>query len=355
MQNQERGYEVNDVLTLRITPPALKYPDEAALTQFYDDITERIQAVPGVHAAGTIQSLPLRGSNNVSTFTIVGESTGEDGHPARMGYLSPDYLEAMGAEVVRGRGIDAADRAEAMPIALINETLARQRFNGEDPLGRLIQVSGQARTIVGIVADMRERSVQREPEPSIYLPVAQSVVRTRSLAVRTNGDPALLADAVQRAIWSVDPDQPVYELQPMTTLVEMRVSGFELIASLMLAFAAISLILGAVGIYGVTAFGVARRTNEIGVRIAIGAERREIVGMIVKQGVRRGVIGLAIGLPLAFALSRGLAGLLVGVRPGDPLTFVTVAMLLVVTTFLGTWIPARRASRLDAVRALTAS
>ena len=353
MQNQERGYHVDEVLTLRITPPTLKYPDADALDQFYNQILERVRAIPGVLAAGTIQSLPLRGSNNVGTYTIEGEQQNEDGYPARMGYLSPGYLDAMQIELIRGRAIEETDRAEGMPIALVNEALVRQRFNGENAVGRSLRFDGEARTIVGIVADMRERSVQREPEPSIYLPVAQSPVRTRSVAVRTSGDPVGLADAVQRAVWSVDPDQPVYELQPMAALVQMRVGGFALIAELMLLFAAISLVLGAVGIYGVTAFGVTRRTNEIGVRIAIGAERREIVRMIVKQGLRRGLIGLAIGLPLAFAMSRGLAGLLVGVRPGDPLTFGTVALLLSLVTFLGAWLPARRAARLDAIRALS--
>jgi predicted permease len=323
------------------------------LDQFYNEILERVRAIPGVLAAGTIQSLPLRGSNNVGTYTIEGGQQNEDGYPARMGYLSPGYLDAMQIELIRGRAIEETDRAEGMPIALVNEALVRQRFNGENAVGRSLRFDGEARTIVGIVADMRERSVQREPEPSIYLPVAQSPVRTRSVAVRTSGDPVGLADAVQRAVWSVDPDQPVYELQPMAALVQMRVGGFALIAELMLLFAAISLVLGAVGIYGVTAFGVTRRTNEIGVRIAIGAERREIVRMIVKQGLRRGLIGLAIGLPLAFAMSRGLAGLLVGVRPGDPLTFGTVALLLSLVTFLGAWLPARRAARLDAIRALS--
>jgi predicted permease len=355
MHDQDRGYDVNDVLTARITPPQSKYPDEESLMRYHDAVLERVRAVPGVTGAGTIQSLPLRGSNNVNTFGVEGEASGEDGHPARMGYLSPGYLDAMRVSILRGRGITEADREGSLPIALVNATLARQRFGTADAIGRALRVNGATRTIVGVVADMRERSVAREPEPSIYMPVAQAPVRTRSLAIRTGGDPAALADAVQRAVWSVDPDQPLYELQPMTALVDVRISPFELIAGLMLAFAAISLLLGAVGIYGVTAFAVVRRTNEIGLRIAVGAERSKIVRMIVRQGMIRAAIGLAIGVPLAFAMSRALAGLLVGVSPGDPLTFGIVVALLGSVTFLGAWLPARRAARLDPVRALTAN
>jgi putative ABC transport system permease protein len=179
-------------------------------------------------------------------------------------------------------------------------------------------------------------------------------VRSRSLAIRVSGaDPARLATAVQEAIWSVDANQPVFELQPMLTLVAERVSPFRIIAGLMLSFAAVSLLLGGVGIYGVTAYTVGRRTNEIGIRMAIGAGRGTVMRMIVVEGMRRAILGLVIGFGLALLLTRAMRGLLVGVRANDPFTFGVVLGLLSITTFLAAWVPARRAARLDPVRALS--
>jgi predicted permease len=355
MQRQDLGYDPRGVLTLRVTPPELTYPDAAALDRFYGPVLERVRALPGVEAAGTIQSLPVRGSNNVNTFVIVGDaSPAANGYAVRMGYLSPGYLEAMRVRIVRGRGILETDVAAAPRIALVNETRARQRFGAEDPIGRALRLDDETWTIVGVTADMRERSLQRPPEPSIYLPVAQSAVRSRSLAIRVSGaDPARLATAVQEAIWSVDANQPVFELQPMLTLVAERVSPFRIIAGLMLSFAAVSLLLGGVGIYGVTAYTVGRRTNEIGIRMAIGAGRGTVMRMIVVEGMRRAILGLVIGFGLALLLTRAMRGLLVGVRANDPFTFGVVLGLLSITTFLAAWVPARRAARLDPVRALS--
>jgi putative ABC transport system permease protein len=199
---------------------------------------------------------------------------------------------------------------------------------------------------------MRERALIRAPEPSIYLPVAQESARSRSLAIRTTLEPDALAAAVQRAVWEVDPDQPVYAVQAMTDLLETSIGPFRLVAVLMLIFALISLMLGAVGIYGVTSYGVVRRTHEIGIRVAMGAERRSVILMIVREGMRRAAIGLILGVAGAILLSRALVSLLVGVSATDPATFVVVIGVLLAVTFLGAYLPARRAARLDPVRAL---
>jgi predicted permease len=354
MHSQDLGYDTADVLTLRLSPPDAKYPDTESLDRFYDDVLARVRAQPGVRSAGTIQSLPLRGSNSVNTYTIAGESSPESsGYPARMGYVSTGYFEAMGIRIVRGRTIAETDTEDAPAVALVNETLARQRFGDADPIGRVVSFSHEDHEIVGVVVDMRERSLLRDPEPSIYVPVAQSPVRSRNIAIRTTADPAALAQVVQRQVLAVDPTLPAYQVQPMSALFEMRIAPFRLIAGMMLAFAAVSLLLGAVGIYGVTSYAVGRRTTEIGIRMAIGAERSSVVRMIVREGLVRATIGVAIGLTLAVPLSFGLQGLLVGVNPGDPLTFAAVAVVLVLVTFLGAWLPARRAAKLDPVRALS--
>ncbi|MCI0435240.1 MAG: ABC transporter permease [Gemmatimonadetes bacterium] len=354
LQRQDLGYEPAAVLTMRVTPSPATYADGAALGRFYDGALEQLRALPGVEAAGTIQSLPLRGSNNSNSYVVDGEQTATDGYPARMGYLSAGYLEAMRVEVVRGRGIAATDRAETPRVALINEALARQRFGETDPVGRALRFDDEVWTIVGVVADMLERSVSRPPEPSIYVPVTQSPTRSRTFVIRTTGDPLALADAAQQALTAVDPDMPAYEVQTMNTLIDMRVSPFRLIAGLMFVFAVISLVLGAVGIYGVTAYALGRRTSEIGVRLAVGANGVEVVRMLVREGLVRGLIGLGIGLPLGLGLARVLTGLLVGVSPNDPITFVSVLAVLAMVSFLAAWLPARRAAVLDPVRALAA-
>jgi predicted permease len=353
MYGRDMGYDTEGLLTVRLTPPTSRYVD-AALHTFYDDVLERVRALPGVQAAGTIQSLPLRGSNNVETWTIAGEPAPESGgYPARMGYISPGYTDAMGIDIVRGRTIESTDREDSPPVALVNETLVRQRFGDVDPIGRFVMVSGMGREIVGVIADMRERSLVRDPEPSIYVPVEQSSIRSRNIAIRTAGDPLTLVASVQREVLAIDPSLPVYELQTMRMLFDSRVAPFRLIAGLMAAFAAVSLLLGAIGIYGVTSYAVGRRTTEIGIRMAVGAERSTVIRMIVREGLVRAAIGVAIGLALAFPLSNALRGLLVGVSPGDPLTFVSVVAVLVLVTFLGAWLPARRAAKLDPVRALS--
>jgi predicted permease len=353
MVRQDFGYDPDGVMTLRVTPPESKYGDAEALQRFYDQLLERTRAIPGVLAAGTIQSLPVRGSNNVNTYWIPGVATAsQDGYPARMGYLSAGYLEAMRIPIRRGRGFEESDRADSRLVLLVNEELARQRFGTVDPVGRSIRFDDTTWTVIGVVADMRERSLQRPPEPSLYVPVTQSPVRSRTLAVRVNGDPASFAEPLQAAVWSVDADQPVYEVQPMSALIEQDVKPFKVIAAMMLAFAAVSLLLGGVGIYGVTAYAVGRRTNEIGVRLAIGAERNSVVRLIVREGMMRASLGLLLGTGLALLMSRAMASLLVGVSPTDPLTFASVILLLTVVTFLGAYLPARRAARLDPVRAL---
>jgi putative ABC transport system permease protein len=353
MQQQQLGFEPDGVLTLRVTPTPAEYADAAALGRFYDAVLERVRSLPGVQAAGTIQSLPLRGSNNINTFQVSGQTEpSSDGYPARMGFLSPGYLEAMRIAVVRGRGIEPTDIAGAPGVALVIETLVRQRFAGVDPLGSVLLVDDEPRTIVGVVGDMHERALQRAPEPSIYLPVAQASTRSRALAVRVAGDPAAFADDVQAAVWSVDAEQPVYQLQPFSALLDSRISPFRTIAGLMLTFAAVSLLLGGVGIYGVTAYAVGRRTHEIGIRIAIGAERAQVIRMILREGMLRTALGLTIGLVLALLLARAMTGLLFGISARDPLTFGVVIAVLGTVTWLAAWIPARRAAALDPVRAL---
>jgi predicted lysophospholipase L1 biosynthesis ABC-type transport system permease subunit len=238
---------------------------------------------------------------------------------------------------------------------LVNQTFVERYLgSGRDPLGTTLAMGDDEAPIVGVLHDVVERSVDHAPEPAVYLPIDRATVRTRTLVVRTEGEPGAILEDVQAAVWAVDADVPVYEAETMEALVERRVGGFAVIGNLMGVFALLSLALGAVGIYGVTAYAAGQRTTEIGVRMAVGARRADVVRMVLGQGARRAGLGLALGLALALALSGALEGVLVGVSPRDPATFGIVAIVLGAVSFLGIWLPARRAARTDPVRALAA-
>ena len=352
MQRQDLGYDPHGLLTFRVSPPVADYADRAATQALHDALEARLAALPGVEAAGSIHSLPLRGANSGGTYRIPGDPN-VDGWPARLNWISPGYADALRLPVRAGRAIQPEDREGTAGVVVVNELLARQRFDATDAVGRTLLYGDDEWTIVGVVADAIDRSVTRSPEPSLYFAAAQHGVRSRSYAMRTAGDPSALAAAVRRVLAEADPDLPPYELQTFERLLSDRLMPFRLIAGLMLGFALISLILSAVGLYGVTAYGVGRRTHEIGLRLAVGAERGGVVRMIVGEGMRRAVLGVGIGLALAIPLAGAMRAIAVGVDPTDPVTFAAVALSLVAVALLGTWLPARRAARLDPVRALT--
>jgi predicted permease len=355
MRSKDFGFDPGNVLTLRLAPPATEYPEEADLRTFWRTVEDRARTVPGVVAVGSTQSHPLMGSNWGEAVTI----TGGDGTElrVRLTHASPGLFEALGFRVVQGRAIGAGDTEEQPMVAVVNETFVRRYLGeGADPLSTSLDGREGAAPvpIVGVIHDVVERSIDEPPEPALYLSSAHAVARTRSLVVRTAGPPEEIVPALQQAVWSLDAKMPLFEIETMEALVERRVGSFAVIANLMGAFALLSLVLGGVGIYGVTAYAAGQRTAEIGVRMAMGAERRELVRMLVIQGGRRAVLGLAIGLVAALALTAAMGSILVGVSPRDPVTFATVTGVLAGVSLLALWLPARRATRVDPVRALAA-
>lgn len=358
MRNQDFGFDPENVLTVRISPPSTAYEDADDLRAFWDAVEDRVASRPGIVAVGSTQSHPLMGSNWGSSVRVAGP----DGEPsaerrARTTYASPGLFDALGFEVVRGRGLQETDADDAPRVVVVNEAFVSSYLGTDvDPLSAyLVGSEGQPDVpIVGVIRNVVERGVDDPPEPATYYALEQTVVRSRSLVVRTAGPPRDFVPTVQEAVWSVDPDLPVYSVETMTELVERRVGGFAVIGYLMATFAAMSLVLGAVGIYGVTAYQAQQRTAEIGVRVAMGAERADVIRMVVGQGAWRAALGLAIGLAAAFAMGGALSSILVGVRPTDPATFAGVVALLATVSFLGLWIPARKAARTDPVRALSA-
>jgi putative ABC transport system permease protein len=357
MRSQDFGFDPEGVVTMRLAPPSTAYPGASDLRAFWDAVEDRVRMVPGVVAVGTTQSHPLMGSNWGNTVRIAGREEGPDAErTVRTTYASPGLFEALRFRVVRGRGITDEDHADAPPVVVVNETFV-SRYLGEDVDPLTQSISGAADgmpdiPIVGVLQDALERSVDDAPEPSWYVPMSHSATRTRSLVVRTDGPPEEAIPLIQEAIWSIDATLPVFQVETMEALIERRVGSYAVIAELMAAFAFLSLLLGAVGIYGVTAHATAQRRGEIGVRMALGAQRGHVVRMVLIAGAGRVVLGLALGLAAAFGLAGLLGSVLVGVEPRDPVVFGVVVLVLANVSFLGLYLPARRASRVDPVQAL---
>lgn len=357
MGSQDFGFDPENVLTARVALPAAQYDTKDVSEAFWSDVTTRLRDIPGVVSAGTTQGHPLMGSNWVRTVRIAGQDLAVDqARTVRLTLASPGLFEALRFGMLQGRVFADSDGADAPQVAIVNEAFV-ERYLGpdDDPISQTLLLGETfSASVVGVVHDVIERRVESAPEPALYLPIAQSDIRTRSLVLRTVGDPTEAVSAVRAAVWAVDATLPIYDVETMETVVENGISGFAVIGTLMGVFAILSLILGAVGIYGVNAYAAGQRTSEIGVRIALGAERADVVRMVVAQGARRAVIGLVVGLTLAVAMGGAMSGILIGVSPRDPITFGVVTAVLAAVSFVGLYLPARKVSRVDPVRALAA-
>lgn len=355
MRNQDFGFDPEGVLTVRIAPASDDYPEPADVAAFWDAVEDRVGQLASVQAVGTTQSHPLMGSNWGNTIRLSSDPDREV--TVRTTYATEGFFHALGVEPVRGRLLSRRDGIDAPRVALVNEAFVDRYLPGvPDPLSPTIlrgSDDSEGIPIVGIVPNMIERGVDDTPEPNWYIHAARGGFSTRSLVVRTSGDPVAILPQIQDAVWAVDPDLPLYQVESMENLVARRISSYRLIANLMGGFALMSLILGAVGIYGVTAYSAGQRGQEIGLRKALGAEEGQVVSMVVRSGALRAGLGLVLGLAAAFGVARLLGGILVGVSPWDPTVFASVAGVLGLVSLLGLWIPARRAATVDPVQALT--
>jgi putative ABC transport system permease protein len=353
------GFNTGNLLTMRVWLPLAKYPDEPKWVAFYDQISQRIQTLPGVQSAGLTTVLPISHNFDRRSFQV-------ETHPVPRGQeaeadtyiVTPAYLRTMQIPLLRGRELTAQDVAGVEPVALISETFARRNWPGEDPLGKRIKFPGSTarpqpwRTIVGVVGDVKQYGVDKESTMQLYLPEAQYPVSWLTLVVRTTGDPAQMLNAVRNEIRSVDPDQAVFAVATMEGLLAESIAKRRFVMLLLSVFAALALALAAIGIYGVIAYTVAQRTSEIGIRMALGAQPRDVLRLVLGHGLALTLIGVAIGLIAAFALTRLMSKLLFAVSATDPLTYVLITALLTIVALLACWIPARRATRVDPMVAL---
>jgi putative ABC transport system permease protein len=360
LQNVPLGFHPEHLLTARIELSETKYAKPAQLSGFERALLERVQAMPGVKSAAMISRLPLAGGNVGYAIEIEGRQTpreniGKNMQGAGFRSVSPDYFATMGISHLAGRMLTDLDDEHAQPVALINAQMAKTYWPGQNPIGRRFKptiADGAWTEIVGVVGDVRHTSLDKPPDPEVYLPFAQNPASQLNLTIRTAQDPMSLAAAIRSAVNSLDPDQAVYNIRTMEEWVTESVGQPRFRTWLIGAFAMIAMALTAIGVYGVMSYSVAQRTREIGVRMALGAQYRDMLTAVLKNGFRVTVIGLAIGLAGAFALTRILKSLLYQVSPADPATFLGAAIVLIAVVFLACWSPAHRAATVDPVEAL---
>ena len=354
------GFRTEHILSANFALPPSHYQDTQQYLRFLTETLERVRALPGVLSATATLGVPMRGSAGGS-FEVFGRPS-DAGRRLDAAFRPGDseYLSTLGMTLERGRGFTPRNTEGAPRVALVNEKLARQSFGGENPIGKQIRAAGKDgalpwMTIVGVVRDTRHVGPLRDSTPEIYVPYLQfrsTKSQPRALIVRTAGQPERMLPAIQSAVASVDKDQPLVSISSMEENLADFIAPQRFDTTLMAIFAAIGLVLAAVGIFGVMSYRVAQRTHEIGLRMALGAERKDVLRMVLAEGLRTAALGLALGWAGAWALTRYLASLLYGVNPGDPVTLGVVSALALATAAAASYLPARRASRLDPMAAL---
>ena len=356
LQRIDPGFNPVNVMTMSVSLPSSKYREPHQQTGFYNQLIERVRSLPGVESAAASTSIPIGGSDYIYGFLIEGGTVSPQDAPSANYYsITPDYFKAMGIPLKRGRNFTDADLANTTLVAIINETFAKRYFPDEDPIGKRIHITNgpQAfREIVGIVGDVRHYSLDQESTAQMYEPYAQKPFTSMALAIRTTQDPTSLISAVRSQVLAVDRDQPVSNVKTLEQLVSESIAQPRLSMLLLTIFAVVAMVLAAVGLYGVMSYSVTQRTNEIGIRMALGARRTDVLRLVVGQGMMLAVIGVGIGLAASFVLTRFLATLLYTVSATDPLTFAGLSLTLTGVTLLASFIPALKATKVDPMIAL---
>jgi len=360
LQKVDSGLQPDHVLTFTVSISDVKYPSEQQ-SQFFQQLRTKLESLPGVEGASGVLPLPLSGDRFSISFEIDGRPVAKKDQPSADFFVADaGYFKAMGIPIVKGRDFNQFDQHKSAQVVIVTEAFARQFFPGEDAVGKRIKPGmstfdgekSQMREIIGVVGDIRNRSLSVESKPAYYVPETQVPFNQLSMVVRTTGDPHVLINAVGKEVLALDKDVPVYSVKTMNEYLASSVAAPRFNTTLLSIFAGVALVLTIVGLYGVMSYSVAQRTNEIGIRLALGAQRRDVIALVVKQGLLLVLFGLLIGLPSAFALMRLISGLLFGVTNKDPMTFVSAAVVLSLVGLLACYIPALRATRVDPMEAL---
>jgi putative ABC transport system permease protein len=353
------GFNSHNVLTASVSGPDIKYKEPAQRRAFIEQIVGKVQAIPGVQHAAS--ALPLLGGWQ-SGFIVEGKPEPPPGQnpSADITRISPDYFRAMGIRLLRGRFFDAQDQAETKPVCMIDDTFAAKHWPGQDPLGKRVKFGAHISDnenpwmeVVGVVNHVKHYGVDQDSRIEMYLPYTQSPIPSFTLVIKTAGDPTGVAAAVASAVRSVDADVPLYQVQTLESINSDRVAERRLAAILITLFGILALLLAAVGIYGVMSYAVTQRSHELGIRMALGAQRRDILRLVIGGGMGLAFLGLSIGLVAAFfGLAPLVKSVLFQVTATDPPTYTFSPALLLAVAFLACWIPAKRATRVDPMIAL---
>jgi predicted permease len=350
------GFNPANLVVAQLELPVTKYTRDSQIRNFTSNVLGNLGALPQVALVGAASGVPFGGFGRVATIRFPDRPPSRPGEEpaARFTSVSPNYFSAMQIPLLKGRMFTTADAQGSAPAVIINQELGRRFWPDEDPIGQKIEFGPQhaALTIVGVVGDVKMYSMRGRPEPQMYVPLAQFPSLTLGFAVRVIGKPAGVATEVRNAIWRVDKDQPVSSVESIQTLMAIVDTANRLIARLMAVFGVLATLLSAIGIFGVMANGVAQRTNEIGIRMALGADAQGVMRSVLIQGLKLASIGTGIGVVLALATTRLFQSMLYQVSPNDPWTFAGVSIAFALIALLACYIPARRAMRVDPMVAL---
>lgn len=353
------GFDPQGVLAFSVALPDAKYSDAPRIAAFYERAQERLAAVPGVQSAAFATVLPWSGGSRLWPTVIDGstETRPAERPQSSLRVVSPGFFATLRVPLLKGREFAAQDRAGGAPVAIVSAGFARRAWGSGDPLGRRLRLEGleggdEWHTVVGVCGDLKRGWWDRQAMPAVYMAAAQLPRANMDVAVRTAGDAAALTAGVRQAIEEVDAAQPVYDVATMEHTLADQISGVRVGSIMMMMFAALALFLSVLGVYAVLAYAVEQRTHEIGVRVALGAQHRDILGLVIGNGMRLAGIGLAVGLPLAFLVARVMAATMFGVVRADVLVIAAYVLLLGGAALLAAWLPARRASRVDPIIAL---
>ena len=360
LQSVDAGFTSQQILTARLSPADPKFRDDADYIRFYDQLVERVRALPGVQHAGLINSLPLK-KGPTTKFRIEGRPilTVDKWAPANLHSVGHDYFRAMNIPIIQGRAFTDQDNEKAPLRLLINQALVERNFPGEDPIGKRLTFGDTNKNkepiwyeIIGVTANVRSVQLREEPPPEVYFTMRQNPFGYMSMVIRSTVEPTTLTPSLRQAVKEIDRTVPISDIQTMDQIVSESVTQPRFNLFLLALFSGIALLLSAAGIYGVTAYSVTERTQELGIRLALGAQVSDVLKMVLGQGMLVIGIGLAIGLAAAFALMRLMRSLLFGVGENDPLTFVVITIALLLVALFACYFPARRAAKVDPLLAL---
>lgn len=359
IQKIDPGFDPENLLTVEIGLPDKSYPEPAQISAFYENLEARIAGIGGVESVGSTGLLPFTNSNSTTTIYVEGSPRPEPGNHAfgSIRAITPNYPDTMGFTLLKGRLLTAQDYNREAPVALINETLAQKYWPGEEVVGKRFRRGGPDSeapwtTVVGLVGDVRYGGFTEDYIPEFFLAHKESSWSNMIIAIRTQGDPERIATAVRAAVAELDPNLPLINVETMESFIEESIWMNQFNTTLFGVLAVMALILATIGVYGVINYSVTQRTHEIGIRMALGAQSSDVRSLVVRQGLKLAFWGILIGIPISFGLTRLMASLLFGISPSDPITFGGIALTMAIVAVLASYIPARKATKVDPMIAL---